>query len=193
MRCEPARAGLFVAVASLTAALACRAVRPPLPEPHPRGRGTVGVEVIPDPDALKLRLSAGEEFRRPAPHIGNHLPDYPKELEPLRLAEQVVAVRIVINEEGTVIAIEPSPVARSTGGPHAEPFERVVRAAVASWRFTPAVVRRIEDGPDRDGDGQADYQYVREEASLKVLYDLRFIFRIEDGRGVVATAAIEAT
>lgn len=164
---------------------ACHAVAPPRTDPR---EGVVGVEVIPDPNAPRPQLSNDQQFVRPAPAADNALPSYPAELLPLGLEPQVVAVRFVVDEMGSVAEILPSPVALSSTGPHASVFEASVEQALRSWRFSPGSVVRLTSGSDIDGDGKPDYKILAERTVMKVFYDLRFTFEVRDGKGVVTSS-----
>ena len=102
----------------------------------------------------------------------------------LELPPRYVAVRVIIDEEG-YIEIAPSPLTKSSEGPHASRFAESVRRAVEHWMFTPAEQRIFRDGDDLDGDGSPDYQVLVESRPVRIRIDFLFTFEVKGGVGVV--------
>lgn len=164
---------------------ACATVPPPAPPPA--GHGQVSATLLVDPEARGAELRNGGDYRHPYLHSGNAPPLYPPELVALRLEPQTVAVRLVIDEKGAVASIGPSPLRRSSEGPHAPAFEESVHAAVRTWKGEPARVYHFVPGPDGDGDGKADFERLDRQEVIKAYFDIVFKFEVKDGAPIVQT------
>jgi hypothetical protein len=94
-------------------------------------------------------------------------------------------VRIVIDEQGAVSNVTDSPLGQSEPSPYSGDYREAVRLAVSAWRYAPGQLQHVADGPDRDHDGKPDYKQMTSSEVVAVYYDIKFIFNIVDGRGVV--------
>jgi hypothetical protein len=173
----------------LLALTACRtqrvAVVPHTPTPDPIGEGAVAAKLLEDPNVPRVRLGPGEEYVEPFIDPENPVPEYPAELLKLRLKPHVVVVRMLVDEEGQILDISPSPLQASTDSPHLPLFESQVRAALQQWSVRPPAIRKFKPGPDADGDGTADYRIMVDQRTFKTYFDLAFTFEVVDGKGVV--------
>jgi hypothetical protein len=173
----------------LIALTACRTQRPAVvphtPTPDPMGEGAVAAKLLEDPNVPRVRLGPGEEYVEPFIAPENPVPEYPVELLKLRLKPHVVVVRMLVDEEGQILDISPSPLQASTDSPHLLLFESQVHAALQQWSVRPPAIRKFKPGPDSDGDGTADYRILVDQRTFKTYFDLAFTFEVVDGKGVV--------
>jgi TonB family protein len=172
-----------------------RASAPPTPAP-PAARvadasrdGKVGYRFLFEP-ATRVEATEGDrtEFHNPAPLDKLALPAYPADALASG-ATGTVVVRIVIDDEGRVIAVGDSPKEASSAGPFAAALRDAVDRTVRGWPFSPGRVEVVEDGKDLDGDGKPDYSRIVKQEYVKVFYDVRFDFTIENGKGAVRSTA----
>ncbi len=151
---------LALVVLALVAAVGCArpAPLPPLPPSPPPAAAPprlggaaprepeVVLEPLAGPPAPRPSLSARQELRTArALELPNPLPTYPAELIQLALPAYEVVVRFVVDEQGQVASVAPSPLASSTHGPYSARFAAAVAAALASWRLPPAEVQTFFD------------------------------------------------
>ncbi|MCU0303042.1 MAG: energy transducer TonB [Thermoanaerobaculales bacterium] len=185
----PRRAKGLGIIAALTVAFFGCASAPDLDETEPPAssrRGLVSYEQVVDPAAVRPVAEVGHEYLRPRLEAGFTLPAYP---EPARAGDAPlteVVVRVVIAADGSVEGVRPSPLAAEPPNDWSPIFFEAVRAAVSDWRYDPCQLRRLENGPDRDGDGRPDYTVVVDSTPVSVYLDLRFRFEIVDGVGEVS-------
>lgn len=103
------------------------------------------------------------------------LPVYPPAALKAGAGEQVVHVTVTIDTLGNVTDVTPSWWRITTRGPFAEDFLTAVKAAVMSWRLSPArqiYYRKSADGEER---------YERTEAVAEMV-EVKFVF---DAKGTV--------
>ncbi|MEO8432564.1 MAG: hypothetical protein ABI592_13715 [Acidobacteriota bacterium] len=183
-----------LAAAALAGSLACAGTTPgraappdtalsPIPAGSSKD-GVVSYEALVDPAGTASRLKAQRDFFPAGPSPANEPPGYPANLLPRALGPREIVVRLVIDARGRVARVAPLP--PSPGSAPAEPeFFDAVRAAVESWRFTPARLRRYEDVDD--GSGAAPYQVLKSEQPVETYIDVRFLFEVREGIGIVST------
>lgn len=188
----PRRQALFLLVLALTS-VACKTPAPrveplraaPPPPPAINREGQVGFEVVADLPALVPHLESDQEYRPAYALPTNPLPVYPAELLPHNLPPQEVVVRVIIDSEGNVARFEESPVPSKVDPSYRSDFVRAIEETVRAWTFEPAHIREFGPASDDDADGQPDFLILRKHTSLTSYHDLRFIFEVKDGRGVV--------
>ena len=170
--------------------LAASCAPKPAPSTTPASNPAVGSSswrVLADPDAAKPDLEEGEAFERPLPAARLALPEYPADALAAKAGAAVVAVRIFIGPDGTVVRVEDSPLLASSAGPFAASFRGAVDRTARSWRFRPGAITKSVDGTDVDGDGKPDYRVQTAWDPVTVYYDIRFDFSIVEGKGIVTT------
>jgi len=145
--------------------------------------GRVGFEVLADPNSPKPTLSPEQKFTPPFA-LARPLPEYPKEALVAGASEAILLVRIIVEEDGTVREVAPSPLGPTAESGHRGPFWSAIEQAVRNWRFLPASIDTFE-GHDRDGNGTADYYDQVEARPVRAYLDLRFKFEIVNGQGRV--------
>ncbi|MFC5570602.1 hypothetical protein ACFPN1_11080 [Lysobacter yangpyeongensis] len=181
------RAGMLAQsiVSTLVLVLAgCSAGRVTTPPPR---NGEVGVQDLTATiaPAARIALADNENFLPPLPEPGNALPSYPPELLAQRLAPQVVCLRVSIDAQGLVETSAPLVQPPDCAAPDAmtPSFLAAAQAAVAAWRYDPAVRCVFAHGP------RPDYPTCvgAQETPLAVSLTYRFVFEQQDGRGSVRT------
>jgi hypothetical protein len=173
-------AAVFVSLISCAA----RKAEQPDSKTDPERAGAVAWEYIYDTEGLRPELSPDEEFYKPYP-MERPLPSYPEEALSLQTGPLAVAVRIWVEKTGAVVEVVDSPLEPSTSSPLLPLFRAEVEKAVRSWRYAPAALRTFRQGEDLDGDGKADYEILVDSKSVRVYYDIRFLFRVVEGKGHV--------
>jgi hypothetical protein len=153
------------------------------------GQGVVSFEQIRDPSVRPPEADADQEYRRPVLEEGFTLPGYPEEALAADAPTTDVIVRVVVAKDGSVSSVRRSPLAGPPRGEWEKLFYDVVSETVADWRYEPCVLRELEDGPDRDGDGASDYTLVVASTPMTVYLDLKFRFEIVAGTGQVSMGA----
>lgn len=96
-------------------------------------------------------------------------------------------VRVIIDSNGNVARFEESPVPSKVDPNYRSDFVRAIEEMVRSWTFEPAHIREFGPSSDDDGDGKPDFLILRKQTELTSYHDLRFLFEVKDGRGVVTT------
>jgi hypothetical protein len=119
-----------------------------------------------------------------SPGDENQPPLYPDELLSLELPPQKIVVRMILDDRGHVTAIRPNPEASEADPKYRAAFETAIRIAVDGWCFKPAVQRTFIDSPD-DGSGKSPYKILQAETPVSTYFDIRFIFEVSDGKGLV--------
>ena len=119
-----------------------------------------------------------------APGDENEPPVYPAELLSLQLPPQKLVVRIALDERGHVTSIRTNVAATEADPVYRPAFETAIRMAVNDWCFRAAIQRTFVDSPD-DGSGKPAYKMLKAETTVPTYFDIRFIFEVEEGRGVV--------
>ena len=154
-------------------------------EPAPTGQ--TSYEAVLDAGSRATRLAAQREFLPAAPTGENPSPVYPDDLLPFALPRQEIVVRLVLDESGRVAEIQQTDSSCAMDSRFRNVFETAIRDAVQEWRFRPAVRRTYVDAPD-DGSGLPPYKVLRSEAPTRTYFDIRFVFEVRDGRGIVLPA-----
>lgn len=181
-------------LAALTAGgllLAAACAPKPAPSASPAPDPAVGASswrVLADPDAAKPELEEGEVFEGPLPEETLAVPEYPADALAARAGPALVAVRIFIGPDGSVVRVEDSPLLASSAGPFAASFRGAVDRTARAWRFRPGAITATVDGTDVDGDGKPDYRIQTAWDPVTVYYDIRFDFSIVEGKGLVTTS-----
>ena len=166
--------------ALLLISLACHRAPSPSPVPQKELSGNVGVEFLADTDAPMLELGQMEDYVQPRARGPNNLPLYPEHLLSRGLSPQVLTIRLVIDELGSIASVQLDPDTSETSA-FRDDFFASVCAAVSEWRFEPARLRRFRIGADLDEDGVPDYQILESEKELAVAQKVRFTFEIVQG------------
>lgn len=105
---------------------------------HSRVAGSSTAEMIPREVAAEAPAPGNIELVAPEPEVGNGLPTYPRRPLAAAYGAAAIVVRVGLDVEGRVMAIQDSPVAASDAGPYASDFRSAVEAVVWKWRFRPA-------------------------------------------------------
>ncbi len=178
---------LVLVLTSVACKTPARRVEPPqiTPPPADSREGQVGFEVVADLPASVPHLESDQEYRPAYALPTNPLPIYPAELLRHNLPPQEVVVRVIIDSDGNVARFEESLVPSKVDPNYRSDFVRAVEETVRSWTFEPAHIREFGPSSDDDGDGQPDFLILRKHTSLTSYHDLRFIFEVKEGRGVV--------
>lgn len=163
-----------LAVGILACARTAKVQKPALPEPSLEGRSSL--RFLQD-EARAQAAPGGEEATEqlisPTPSTDNALPAYPESALRARYGAAFTVVRAVIDSEGHVVHVAPSPRHASSEGPFARDFRAVADEAVGQWRFAPALrQRRLPSGH-------------LERKPTAVYIDVRFDFTIVEGKGQV--------
>lgn len=146
--------------------------------------GTATYEAVIEPSANTAKQVSQRLFLPAAPGDENHPPVYPEELVDLALPPQRVVVRLDLDERGHVTTVTPNDGASEADPRYRAAFETAIRIAVDRWCFRPATQRAFVDSPD-DGSGKPPYKMLKAETPVPTYFDIRFIFEVMDGRGVV--------
>lgn len=155
-------------------------------------RGASSLEFLSDPANPARKLPPNVQLHAPLPLANLEVPEYPPRPLEARAGAATVGVRFVVNIEGKVVDITRSPLVPSSAGPYEDDFRAAAEAAVRGWNFRPAWVAEFEDGPDRDGDGKADYRVATSIENVPVYLDVRIDFEIVEGKGRVRVAEVGA-
>lgn len=136
--------------------------------PAPLGRASSSF--IFDPENPALSLPSNVRFHPPEPVGSLVLPHYPSSALAAR-ESAVVGLRFVVDAEGTVGSLSPSPLVESSSGRHAREFRAAAESAVRQWRFTPGWIVWTEDG-------EPDFTRPVHAAYRSAYLDVRFDFAI---------------
>jgi len=152
-------------------------------------QGAVGMQVDAPGDEGAHRLNAGESARPPAFFERDQpLPVYPADQLARSLGPVTVPVLLSIDEQGHLsdvsFAGDTAPT-QDCAASCIERFRAAVRGALAEWSFGPLEVLGFVDGPDEDGDGEADSVRRAVVATRAYSLRLRFTFELKEGRGIV--------
>jgi hypothetical protein len=169
---------------ALLVAIGCRTARPSKAPTTATLEGRASYEAVPDPDATASKLIPQLDYIPAAPAEGNRPPVYPEELVTLGLPPQKIVLRLVVDEQGQIADIRPSRFSSEVDRTYRDAFEGAIRKAVEKWRFRPARRRTFVDSPD-DGSGQPPYQVLKSESPAPTYFDVRFVFEVHEGKGVV--------
>lgn len=156
---------------------ACATVPAPTRAPAaPTATGHVDAAVLQAPAADRYAAADGVSYEQPAAFPDNALPDYPPALLAQRLPPQRVAVRIVVDAAGRVVA------ANRLDAQEQDPaFFQAVSDAVMQWRFFPLVeIRRGE--PASLSIGDVTTRYSGQPKALPFHQDYAFRFVQQDGQ-----------
>jgi hypothetical protein len=166
--------------------LGCAAKPPHLVDAPAASQGKTSYAYIFDPAKPANDLPADVQFIRPHPAGVTALPRYPGRALIAHDGPHREDVRIVIDAQGTVSSVSDSPLAQSDGGPYADDYRRAVKEAVQTWQYAPGLLQHVQNGPDHDNDGKPDYKVASSSDPIAVFYDIRFTFKIVEGKGVVS-------
>jgi hypothetical protein len=186
-RCTWYVSGLAFFVCLLLAA-GCSARRgPETPDEPIELQGQSSFDFLRNGASLDTKPPEDQELRPPIMAEELAQPVYPEKALAAGAGPAIVAVRIMVDTEGSVAEVADSPRLESTQGPFAVDFRRAVDEVLAQWHFVPAVWRRFEPGEDLDGDGVSDFRRVTESRAVSFYLDVRFDFEIVDGQGRVTS------
>jgi hypothetical protein len=101
------------------------------------------------------------------------VPVYPKAALAARTGRVVVGIRITIDIQGRVAETGPSPVVFSTPNAYAGGFREAVQAALAQWRFQPAVIQHFTSVREPNGEAVL---FLRGTEKTDWAFDLAFTF-----------------
>jgi hypothetical protein len=146
----------------------------------------VSYEQVVDPEAARPVAEVHQEYVRPTLLPRMPLPAYPDEALAAGAPPTRIVVRVVVGANGSVTSVRPSPLVESDPGGWHPVFFDAVRKTVSGWIYEPCHLQEFTDGPDRDGDGRADYRIFARSTPMAVYLDLAFHFEIVDGAGQVA-------
>lgn len=169
-----------LAVGILACARTATVKKPAPPEPSLEGRSSLRFlqDEARAQDELRAQAAPGaeeatEQLISPTPSTDNALPPYPESALRARYGAAFTVVRAVIDSEGHVVHVAPSPRLASSEGPFARDFRAVADEAVGQWRFAPALrQRQLPSGR-------------LERKPIAVYVDVRFDFTIVEGKGQV--------
>jgi hypothetical protein len=164
---------------------ACRTVPPQAPPQRtPSLSGTARYEAVQGPSEDTSRQVSERLFIPAEPGDANEPPAYPEQLLRLQLPPQKIVVRMSLDEHGQVTNVGTN-VAASEADPQYRPaFEDAIRIAVDNWHFMAATERTFMNSPE-DGSGKPAYKVLKSETSVPTWFDIRFIFEVAEGRGIV--------
>jgi len=119
------------------------------PSPLPQGRASFRFIEPPVPTEKPGIASHGaagirDVFVQAEPQLPLENPVFPRAALGARPGWTTVAVQLTVDAEGRVTDVRPSFFGITTPSPFANEFLTAVEAAVLQWKFTPAVVCRIE-------------------------------------------------
>jgi hypothetical protein len=137
--------------------------------------------------AARYEMAAHQAFVYPLPR-DNAAPVFPMDNMPRELAPVTVCVAFVVDGEGRTTELSPLQ-QPGCGDPAAEPALRDASlAAVATWRFEPAMFCDYPDAAtrDRDWNGQGCAGAVDHARVVPVSLAYAFTFEIREGRQRVA-------
>lgn len=159
------------------------------PEVAPDGdragvEGQVGFTLLRDPNAPSPGLPLGQALAPPRP-LETPLPEYPRQALAAGTAPVTVVARLVVDEDGAVGEVAPSPLDTTGQDQRREAFWAAIERAVRDRRFQPASVRTFAEGRDIDADGEIDYEVLTETRPVRVYLDVAFRFEVVEGRGRV--------
>ena len=183
-----ARESLLVAAGVLELLSACRSAATPKPsEPPPSVTGKATYEAVVAPSVETSTQVTQRLFIPAEPGEENQPPLYPNELLSLELPPQRIVVRMFLDEHGRVTAVRTNPEASEADPKFREAFETAIRSTIEGWHFKPAVQRTFVDSPD-DGSGKPPYKMLKAETPVPTYFDIRFIFEVSGGKGLVRQA-----
>ncbi len=178
---------LLVLQLFVTACTASRRAAPAVPRASNRTpqQGTASITIL----TGSKSTARNEEIVPPRPVGALETPAYPEAALKAHYGQATVAVRVFLDEAGSITGIQNAPCCPSTGGRFAAEFRSAVDDAIRHWKFQPAEYRRYAEGKDLNGDGKPDYQVVVTTKPVPVYIDVRFDFSIVKGRGRVNSRA----
>ena len=149
--------------------------------------GKATYEAVMEPSVETSAQVTQRLFIPAEPGDKNQPPLYPDVLLGLELPPQKIVVRILLDERGHVTAVRTNPETSEADPKHQAVFETAIRTAVDGWQFQPAVQRSFVDSPD-DGSGKPPYKMLKAETPVPTYFDIRFVFEVSDGKGLVRQA-----
>ncbi len=176
---------LILAVSTLLAACATRTPTEPVEAAGPEG--DVAVRLLPPATEGSHSVQRGQAASGGAPIAeALILPDYPHAWLSRRLAPLTADALVVVDEQGRPARVEVDRDSlHAQCGECSDEFAAAVDTALRRWQFAPLEIADWVDGPDEDGDGEADS--VTRSVVERRAYSLRmrFSFAVRDGRAVV--------
>lgn len=177
-----------IAAAAISLASGCASTPAATPPPPVTVAGGVNAELLVPEAAERMQLQANQIFVLGDLNNPDVSPEYPAQLLPLRLPDQPICVRFVVNRDGSVSDVVPvygvNGCPSSQGDARSEFFAATL-AAVSRWDFYSSVRCTFPPGtPDRDkcsGPGT-----TAEQVAITLAY--RFVFSVRDGVGRVEQA-----
>ncbi|HEV8694667.1 MAG TPA: hypothetical protein VGQ93_10890 [Lysobacter sp.] len=171
----------MIAVLTLTA---CATPPVKVQVPDPSRSGEVGIEDLTATVAAtaRMQLADNEHFLPALPEPDNLAPVYPADLLAQRLPPQTVCLRVSVSEAGVVTSSASLQQPPDCDAVDAAPqFLAAAQAAVAGWRFDPAL-RCVFDRGNKPAYLTCD---GAREIPQPVSLTYRFVFEQQDGRGSV--------
>jgi len=133
----------------------------------------------------QVEVPENQQFLFPQPVVRNPLPLYPDSLLALGLPDQVVCLRILIDDGGAVPSSSPvfdEPGCPDASAPPRAEFLNAARQAVARWEFLAATLCTYPIGMEKNEDCSGDGVVMRQ-VPVKLAY--RFRFRLVEGKPLV--------
>lgn len=153
--------------------------------PPATARGEVGVQLEAPQAEGEHRLDRGQSAAR-ADRFDQPLPVYPPAWLGQELGVQGVLAWVSIDAEGQLTGLDfPTAAQAIDCGACAADFIAATRVALQGWQFAPLEVSDWVDGPDEDGDGEADSVQRAVVERRPYSLRLRFHFSQSGGRGLV--------
>ena len=118
-------------------------------------------------------VKTGDYYQEAKPVMPLVTPVYPAKALAAKAGMTVVGVHVTVDKEGRVTDVGPSLLAVSIPTRFDAEFQTAVRAAVAQWRFRPAMTYHIEVVNPPGGE---TYQRVTDQQSVETVFDLAFTF-----------------
>jgi hypothetical protein len=182
-----ARALAWGAGGLLALFVGCRTAAANRPAPESSLNGRASYEAVLEPASGTSELVAQREYIPAIPVGDNHVPAYPEQLVGLNLPPQKIVLRLVLDERGDIVAIRPSEIPSEADARYPNEFEAAIGKAIENWRFSPAKRRTFVDAPENSS-GKPPYKVLKSELPVRTYFDIRFIFEVHDGKGVVRGA-----
>lgn len=179
--------GIVIAVALMTAS--CRHPAEVAKEAEPVRSGEVNSGMILPEDSMRMQLGANQVFVSGEQTNPEVVPIYPPESLPLRLPDQVVCVKFVVNPNGSVSNAMPTYGAKDCPAESEPPRSEFLAAtldAVSQWDFFSFQRCTFPAGtpPKKQCNGAGT---TVEQVAVTLAY--RFVFSAKDGAGSVSRAA----
>jgi hypothetical protein len=181
--CQAAEVLTLLSVAALVIVIsgACAARKPALPVPDPREGKTSYRTIPPSGGDVAGSVELGETITAAHASNDNKPPEYPGYALKAGCGEGTVPVRVHIGADGNVAHQRDIPDRPLPDDPCHVAFRAAVQSAIASWKFSPAF-RQRKVPHDDGGPGRLPRW---EQTPVEIYVDFEFLFRVEQGKGVV--------